>query len=113
MPVYVRHGDFRETITVQRRTDTVDAVGQPIPTWTDFVTIKAAAEPGRASELYAAAGLVGQSPMLFRTRYRSDIDRTMRVIFRDTVYAIDGDPQDFNGGRAELHIYAHAGATQG
>lgn len=112
MPVYQRHGDFRRTVTIQRRTNTTSAGGQQKATWTDALTLKAAAEPGRAREFYAGAGVIAESPMLFRVRWRDDIDSTVRVVYRGVTYAVDG-VEDFNGAHVETHIYARAGVNAG
>ena len=79
-------------ILIQNRTVVRDALGGEIVTWVDFATLWATVRRTGAREQYLSGSNREQASVnaVFRIRYRSDLDATMRVIH-------DGSPYDILG----------------
>jgi len=115
VPTFTRAGELNRRIYLQAAVDTQDATtGEMVTNWEQIGPgpVWAAAEPGRGREFYAAAGIVAESPMLFRTHHRFDVSAKMRVLYRGDVYSVDS-VQDYRDARTETWIYARAGVNAG
>lgn len=79
-------------ITVQSKSVTRAANGEEIITWGTFATLWAKVEPIRGREFFAAAQ--SQSAIDYRVtvHYRTDINRTMRIIFGTQTLEIGSEP---------------------
>ena len=82
-------GALRHRCTIQKPTETVDAAGQPIVSWTAYVvdepcqfTPTAGIESMRGRQLEAGTRAV------FRVRYRSGYTVQMRVVYQGETYGI-------------------------
>lgn len=60
-----------------------DEYGQPSTTWTDVIAVWAAIEPLRGNEYFAADRDNAEVKTRIRIRYRTGVDRTMRVKYVD------------------------------
>jgi SPP1 family predicted phage head-tail adaptor len=108
----MRAGDMDRRVVIQSRTDAIDGLGQPVPTWTTLATVWAALEPGRGREFFAASGIVAETPMMFRIRWRTDVTTTCRIQYAGATYTIDA-VEDFADLHVETRIYARAGVNEG
>lgn len=108
----MRAGSLRQQITIERRVDNVSTVGQPIPTWSTYAIVPAAAEPERGQEFFAANQLEGTEPTRFRIRYLSGISNRNRVVFDGKVWDIRAIVNVYERDR-EMHLYCDAGLTEG
>lgn len=82
-------GSLDRRIVIQQRTDTRDAAGEPIPTWSVLDTVWAALEPLQGQELIEAQETNAKRKARFRIRYRTDVTEKMRVVW-------DGETWDIN-----------------
>lgn len=97
-------GRLDQRLTLQRPTDTQDELGQVFPGWSTVTTVWASAAPLRGRELEAAAAAQSEATVRFRIRWRADVSRTWRVLWRGVAYAIVSDPIDVHGQRVALEL---------
>ena len=79
---------LNKRVTIQRIEKVPDSYGQPVETWVDVATVWAAIEPLRGREYFAAMSEHAEVTTRIRIRYRSDVDRTMRVVHGSTEFEI-------------------------
>ncbi len=96
---------MREVVRIDQRSTTQDAAGEPLDTWTEFATRRAAIERTPGRELWASSERQGRVPTVFRLRWLEGVLPAMRIVNNSKVLnivsAIDPD-----GMRAELVITA-------
>lgn len=97
-------GELDQRLTLQSPAGTPDALGQVPPGWTDVATVWGSATPLRGRELEAAAAMQSDAVVRFRIRWRSDVTRAWRVLWRGVAYAIVSDPIDVRGQRCALEL---------
>lgn len=87
----MRIGRLRHRITIQRWTETLNKLNEPVEDWQDYVTVWAQAEDLRGREYHLARQAeTGEVTTRFRIRYRSDIDRAkMRVVDGSRTFGIE------------------------
>ncbi len=82
---------LRETIIIQAATDSIDAVGGPIITWSDFITRKAAIVPLNGTEYFTAQQFNVDVNVRIRLRFdtlASLITAKHRVLWGTRIYSI-------------------------
>ena len=84
--------DLNKRITLQQKAVTRAANGEEIVTWSDALSIWAKVEPIRGREFFAAAQMQGAVDYRVTIRYRSGIDRTMRVKFGGDILDMVAEP---------------------
>jgi len=87
----MRAGRLRHRVSIKVETLdylNLDTYGQPTKTWTDVCTIWAAIEPLQGQEYHAAMRDNAEVKTRIRIRYRSDINRTMKVVYGSTEFEI-------------------------
>lgn len=75
-------------ILVQRTATVQNEYGEPEAGWEDVAVVWAAIEPLRGQEFFAAAQENSEVTTRIRIRYREGIDRTMRVVYKNTVFQV-------------------------
>ena len=81
-------GQFTQRITLQQRSTTQDALGQPLEQWTDVATVWADIRHPSGLETVKGGADVSLVKASMRIRYRSGLDARMRVVHGADVYAI-------------------------
>jgi SPP1 family predicted phage head-tail adaptor len=85
----VRAGELRQRVEIQRRTDTQDSVGQPIPVWSTVATVWARVEPLSGREFFTGQQLAAETDTRITIRFFSGLDaRTMRAVHEGVNYDI-------------------------
>jgi SPP1 family predicted phage head-tail adaptor len=86
---------LRESVTIQERTETQNPSGEVTWTWADYKTVRAAVEPLRGQEYFAARQLQSSTNIRVRIRYLSGVTPKMRVKHGTRFYEIEGviDPE--------------------
>ena len=84
--------DLNKRITLQQKAVTRAANGEEIVTWSDALSVWAKVEPIRGREFFAAAQMQGAVDYRVTIRYRSGIDRTMRVKFGSDILDMVAEP---------------------
>lgn len=109
----MRAGMLREQITIQARTDSVNAVGQPMPSWSTFAVVRAYPDVSRGREYVEAAGIAGVEPVQFRIRYLPGLTESHRIQWDGYIWDIVAPPEDVGSRHREMRVYATRGLTQG
>jgi SPP1 family predicted phage head-tail adaptor len=110
----MRSGKLRHKVTIQRPGLVQDPEsGEMLHGWADVATVWASVEPLSARDFIAAQA--GQSEVVARIviRYRPDIDATMRALYRDKVYNIQGVLPDAKSGLEYLTLPVSEGVNDG
>lgn len=87
----VSAGELCHRVIIQRNVSNErDEYGHEQPAnWQVFLTLWAKVSPLSAKDLFAAQAAQSQIIARLKIRYRTDIDSSMRVVFRGETYAID------------------------
>ena len=95
-PLYIQAGSLRHRIQIQAATDTRDAAGQSVSTWTVVLTTRAKIEGTDSrtfKESFSNNALASQSTEAITIRWPGaaiKIEPDMRVIFGDNTFLIQG-----------------------
>ena len=90
-------GRLNRRCTLQSPSQSVDAIGQPTPGWTDVATVWANIKVEKGMEHIRASADASTVPVSIRVRYRTDLDASMRVVHGSTVYAVKAVMPDVAG----------------
>lgn len=92
-------GQLDQKVTLQSRSNSVDAVGQSTITWTDIATVWAGlVSRPRSREFDAAGGTQNEQTVTFRVVYRTDVDATCRLVWEGRNHdVIAADPVKRDG----------------
>jgi SPP1 family predicted phage head-tail adaptor len=81
-------GKLDRRITFQQATQTRNANGEVIDTWSDYASRWAAIEYGGGSDVVEGDRLLAQSTNKFTVRYDSRINKSMRIKYKHWFYNI-------------------------
>ena len=81
-------GRLRHRITIQTRTQTQDAYGQPSDTWSTLATVWARIEDARGNERLAALQVRAEVSRMVTIRYLSTVTERCRVVWGDRTLEI-------------------------
>lgn len=80
---------MRQRITIQQPIETQDETGQPVVTWSNFLTNEPAEfTPTGGIESMRGRQLEAKTKAIFRVRYRSGYTTQMKVVFDGVSYGI-------------------------
>lgn len=96
-------GDLRHVITIQNNIRSNDEEGIPGDGWNDYMDCYAAVVPLGGREAFIAQATEGKNPYLFRIRYNSKVNETMRIIYAGRKFRIN-NVNDVNERHRELQI---------
>lgn len=85
-------GLLKHKITIQAPSTTEDELGQQKVSWTDYKTVRCMIKTLQGREYFEAAATQSESNVRFVMRYMSDIDSTMRIIYKGKIYDIVAPP---------------------
>ncbi len=80
-------GELDQRVTLQTATLTRDAVGGPVETWADTVTVWAKVKPLSGKQIAQAQQVSADVSKAVTIRYRTGITAAMRVKFSDATTA--------------------------
>ena len=94
----MRAGEIRHRVLIQRQDpESRDKNGHFVEgDWHDYVTLSAKVTPVSSRDLIASQADMSEVTARMKIRYRTDIDTTMRVIWKNRIYAIDSQALDDN-----------------
>ncbi len=85
----MRAGDLDRLITIEQPTETIDAYGAPIQSWTTLAAnVPAQVSYDNGSEYFAAGQMNARIDAVFKIRYRSDLTTKMRISYGGETYDI-------------------------
>src|SRR5690606_11880366 len=79
---------YNTRLTIQAPGTAVDALGQPIPGWTDVATVWGDVRHLNGTESIKAGAVTSAVNASIRIRWRTGLDAGMRVLVGATVYEI-------------------------
>ena len=86
----MRAGQINRRITIERNTAGRDAAGAETESWTTLADMPVWAEvrPAAGREFFDAQQIIAEAKVVFRIRFRSDVDHKMRVNYDGNLYDI-------------------------
>lgn len=84
----MRAGHLRHTLVIEEATETRDAHGQAVATWSTFATVPGSLEPLSGREFIASAQVQAEVTARARIRYLAGVTPKMRITHEGKVYAI-------------------------
>lgn len=103
----MRAGKLDRKITIQKPVSVQDEYGQVVNQFQDHVTIWAQIISINSSERFRESQHLAQADIVFRIRYRSDLNAKMQIVYNGDNYRIEGPPMEL-GRREGLDIAARA-----
>lgn len=104
---------FDRLITLSQRVETEDALGTKAYTWAEYKTVWAHKITVRGRQLFAAGQLHATVTDVFRIRYRTDLDSTMRVTYLGQHYDLAAPPVDVDGAHTVTELQCVSGLGDG
>jgi len=80
--------DLKDRIAIQTSTDSQDAAGQIVPTWSTYATVWACITPLIGREYLASRQLQAEVSGKIRIRYLAGVTPKMRVLFNGRYFNI-------------------------
>ena len=108
----MKAGQMNRQITIQSPSQTIDAYGGPVFSWSDVATVWAKVHPLRGRELIAAQAAQNETTVKFYIRYRPGITSAKRVLYDGKIYDIIA-VIDVNEAHVDIEITAKTGVTTG
>ena len=108
----VRNGRYRHKVTIQQPTETVDAAGQAVKSWSTFAQPYASIEPLRGREYFSAERFESEITVRIRLQYLSGVTSKMRVSFDSRTYNIESVIDPMERGR-EMQLMCSQGLNDG
>lgn len=104
----VEAGELRHRITIQERTDTQDAYGEPIPAWSTWATVWAAVEPQSGQEATIAMSQQQEARLRIRVRvrYRSGFSVLHRIAWQGRTFQVEAI-SEVKSNRREVHLICY------
>lgn len=102
----MRAGSLDRRVTVESFTTTADAAGEPIKTWSTFVTFWASRRDVRGWERFNGSQEIATRTAVYRSRWVAGIHERMRVVDAGTTYRIVGIADDERRNWLELTVEA-------
>lgn len=99
----MRASELREVIVIEEAAETRSSSGQVIRTWATYATTRAAVEPLRGEEFFAARQMQSATTVKMRIRHISGLNPKMRVLHDGRYYEIEGII-DLGNRRRELQL---------
>ena len=112
----IQAGKLRHQIEIQHKVTPRDPMTGEFgePAWDLFAKVWAQVTPLSARDLIAAQAAQSEATARIVIRYRIGVLSTMRIVYRDEVYSIEGPPlEDPNSGREYLTILVSKGVKDG
>jgi len=84
----IQSGRLRHRITIQSPTETQDTYGEPVPTWSTYLTAWASVEPIKGREYWESQQINAEVTHKIIMRYRSGLNPKMRVSWGNRTFNI-------------------------
>lgn len=114
MGKHITTAELTRQVDIEQRTDTVNALGETIPTWSVLhAGLWAQKQPVRGREYFAAGQMQVPADVRYRIRYRAGITAAMRIVDAGQPFDIVGEPIDVDGARITLELMCTSGVRDG
>ncbi|MBW9332456.1 head-tail adaptor protein [Herbaspirillum sp. RU 5E] len=108
----MRAGQLNRLISLQRKAEAKNDVGDLARSWTEFAKPWARKVDLAGRELEAAMSISQEISVKFLVRYRTDVEQGMRIVLASESYHVMA-ALDKRGDRDELQIYCSKGLLDG
>ena len=95
----IQSGRLRHRITIQSATESQDTYGEPIKTWSTFLTTWASVEPIKGKEFWESQQVNAQVTHKIIMRHRDGLNPKMRVSWDDRTFEIKAIMNEFERDR--------------
>jgi SPP1 family predicted phage head-tail adaptor len=110
----MRSGKLRHRVILQNVQPVQDTTtGEVSDEWADVATVWAAVEPLSVREFTAAQAVQSKVTTMIIIRYRQGVDASMRILFDDKIYNIEGILADKKSGKEYLTLPCSEGVNNG
>lgn len=110
----IRAGTLRHRVTLQKRVYTRDPdTGEKLLGWEDVAKVYASISDSSAKELMVAQAAQSEVTGRIVIRYRSGVDASMRILYRNQVFNIQGVQHDLVSGIEYLTLPYSRGTNDG
>jgi SPP1 family predicted phage head-tail adaptor len=99
-------GRLRTQISLQSYTESANALGERVKTYTTYATVWARVEPLKGTETVYAQGWASQPQYQITIRYNSDVDVGDRIVLPDNSYVNILSVQDVDYKHEQMVIIA-------
>lgn len=99
----MRTEEYRHVLTIQNKSIVKDVEGVAVEAWVDYLPIRASYNPASGKEVFQEGATSALTTAIFKTRYRTDIDTTMRIVSVFGIYNINA-VIDTEGKHRELQL---------
>ena len=106
----IRAGNLRHRIQLQEPTETRDAHGQAVKTWTTKATVWASVEPLRGAEAIIQHQYAATQIEEVTIRHRSDVTTDWRILHNDRILEIESKKNPY--GRIKNGLVMHCRETE-
>jgi SPP1 family predicted phage head-tail adaptor len=106
-------GRLRHIMCIERQVEIVDSNGDHLRDWQYVTSVRAEIRPLSGRELLMAQQVQSQVSVNIVTRYREDIDASMRIKNNGTVYNILAVIHDPESGREWMTMPCSVGLSDG
>lgn len=107
-------GRLRHRVVLQRQEQQQDPVtGDLTSVWVNVARLWAAIEPLSAREFIEASATQSAVTTRITIRYRSDVNASMRVVYREKLYGVEGVLADKESGLEYLTLPCSEGVNEG
>lgn len=102
----IQPSELTRKITIEQVTNTVDAEGIPVETWSTFAILRAARNPLSGREFFEAAAINAEKTVKYRVRYRKGLLPNMRLTdsLDGKIYNIRAVLDDYYNDRTQTHL---------
>jgi len=83
-------GKLNRRVTIESNTPSQSTTGEPVESWSTLDTVWAEMMKPSVAERFMGDKFAGFRGIVWRIRYRSDIDNLMRVVYSSVNYDIVG-----------------------
>lgn len=105
--------ELRHRVMIQQKGPDRDADGYPISVaWTEYKKLWAKVTHLSGKDLIAAQANQSKVVARLKLRYRKDINTTMRVVYKDKIYAIDSQALEDNNSGNEYITFLLSQGTE-
>lgn len=89
MNLYQQPYNLRNKIAIQKKVESTEPF-QPLDNYEDYTKLRSEVRFLRGRNFYAARAANVKTDVEFIIRYREDLDETMRVVYKNKNYEIEG-----------------------
>lgn len=84
----MRAGQLRHSVTIEQATESQNAIGEAIQTWTTFAKRRASVQPFQGREFWSAKQFNAESNLRVRLRYLTGLTTKMRISWNGRLFDI-------------------------